>query len=288
MAWIKNFLLFQCATADTSSKFNKMKPSIQDNSDDSDGPISRGARRLAVAYAQQNQIAILDGATSAISNIVADPVTLAPPSNHPIIPATARIQKPRRVLMNGIAKFPVWMEVTDPIDPLSDGTSKRRIVFDDGTAECLGIDHTKTGSGIIHSSKTDNDTRPFNYSGMPELISDSDDSVDSFDLLNNDGVSSDTGASDSCAVSGNATKYVLRRAKPSSDVRSDVPPLNEQDPYKEAAHGSTSSSGLTGSSDGSLSDDFIDKNEPIVTHVQAKTLMRFFPIMCQDMIKNGI
>jgi hypothetical protein len=181
--------------------------------------------------------------------------------------------------------------------------TKRRIVIDDGTAVLVGIDHT--GPGITMSPPTDNDTRSLDYSSMPNLMSDSDDSNDSIDLLNgDDGVSSDTGSSDSCAVSRKARKYVLRRAKLTALSAVEMqqsglphlhehlgiadPPLTEQVPDIEAAHGSTSSSGCTGSSDGSLSDDFIDKNEPILSHLQATTLMRFFPIMCKQMIENGI
>ncbi len=216
-------------------------------------------------------------------------------SNHATFPATARMQKIKRVLMNGIDKFPVWMDVTDPNVALSDGVSKRRIVIDDGTAALFGIDLATTGPEITLSPPTDNDTRPFDYSNMPNLKSDSDDDcVDSIDLLNGDeGVSSDTGTSDSCAVSRKARKYVLRRAKLTALSDDEhlgvaVPAVTTQVPDIEAAHGSTSSSGFTGSSDGSLSDDFIDKNEPILTHLQAKTLMRFFPITCQKMIENGV
>jgi hypothetical protein len=212
-------------------------------------------------------------------------------SNGPTIPAT---RNRKRVLMDGIGKFPVWMNVTDPIDPLTDGASNRRIVINDGNAALLSNDHAKTSPGITMSPPTVVDTRPVDYSNMPELKSDSDDCVDSIDLLDgNDDVSSDTGTSDSCAVSRKARKYVLRRAKLTSlsddeHLKVAVPPLTEQVSDTEAAQGSTSSSSLTGSSEGSLSDDFIDKNEPSLTQVQATTLMRFFPIMCQKMIENGI
>ena len=46
----------------------------------------------------------------------------------------------------------------------------------------------------------------------------------------------------------------------------------------EAAHGSSTSSGSTGKSDGSLSGDFEDKTEPNFTWIQTKTLIRQFPI----------
>jgi hypothetical protein len=46
----------------------------------------------------------------------------------------------------------------------------------------------------------------------------------------------------------------------------------------EAAHGSSTSSGSTGNSDGSLSGDFEDKTDPKHTMLETKTLIRFFPI----------
>jgi hypothetical protein len=47
---------------------------------------------------------------------------------------------------------------------------------------------------------------------------------------------------------------------------------------REAAHGMSTSSGATGHSDGSLSGDFEDKNEPTFTLFESKTLIRFFPV----------
>ena len=47
---------------------------------------------------------------------------------------------------------------------------------------------------------------------------------------------------------------------------------------QEAAHGSTTSSGSTGYSDGSLSGDFEDKSDPNFTLLQTKLLIRSFPV----------
>jgi hypothetical protein len=47
---------------------------------------------------------------------------------------------------------------------------------------------------------------------------------------------------------------------------------------QEAAYGSSTSSGSTGVSDGSLSGDFQDNTDPIFTLLETKTLMRFFPV----------
>lgn len=47
---------------------------------------------------------------------------------------------------------------------------------------------------------------------------------------------------------------------------------------QEAAHGSSTSSGSTGDSDGSLSGDFQDNTSPIFTLLETKTLIRFFPV----------
>lgn len=185
-------------------------------------------------------------------------------SSTPTTPATTRNQHCKRVLTNGIAQFPVWIDVKETIDPLSDVAYKRRIVINDGIAD---------------------------LSGMPALMSDSDDSEtdEPIDLLNDDGVSS----TDRGAVSKTAQKYVLRGEKLTSvyddeHLGNAVPPLTEQVSHIETAHGSSTSSGSSGSCDGSLSDDFIDKNDLSLTHLQATTLMRFFPIMCQNMIENGI
>ncbi len=171
----------------------------------------------------------------------------------------------QRVLTNGIAKFPIWIDVT--IDPQSDVVTaavsqsqlyKRRIVINDGIAD---------------------------LSGMPALTSDSDasESDEPIDLLkSDDGVSS----ADFCSMT--AQKYVLRGGQLQQAEATTPPPLTKQ-VSDEAAHGSSSSSGTSGD-DGSLSDDrdFIDKNDISLTHLQATTLMRFFPIMCQNMIENGI
>jgi hypothetical protein len=46
----------------------------------------------------------------------------------------------------------------------------------------------------------------------------------------------------------------------------------------EASHGSTTTSGSTGYSDGSLSGDFEDKSDPNFTLLQTKTLIRSFPV----------
>jgi hypothetical protein len=169
----------------------------------------------------------------------------------------------QRVLTNGIAKFPIWIDAT--IDSQSDVVtaavsqsqlSKRRIVINDGIAD---------------------------LSGMPALNSDSDDSESDIDLLNSDdGVSSP----DFCCMT--AQKYVLRGGQLQHADAPTPPPLTKQ-VSDEAAHGSSTSSGTSGD-DGSLSDDrdFIDKNDLSLTHLQATTLMRFFPIMCQNIIENGI
>ncbi len=47
---------------------------------------------------------------------------------------------------------------------------------------------------------------------------------------------------------------------------------------REAAHGCSTSSGSTGKSDGSLSDDFEDKTNPTFTLLETKTLIRYFPV----------
>ena len=172
--------------------------------------------------------------------------------NQSSTPATTRNAK--RVLTNGIAQFPVWIDV---IDPLS--ASKRRI----------------------------------DISGMPVLNSDSDDSGsdEPVDLLEcDDGVSAadrvadGVSSADFCCMT--AQKYVLRGGQLQHADAPTPPPLTKQ-VADEAAHGSSTSEGTSGD-DGSLSDDFIDKTDLSLTHLQAVTLMRFFPIMCQNMIENGI
>ena len=54
--------------------------------------------------------------------------------------------------------------------------------------------------------------------------------------------------------------------------------FTENVPVQEAAHGSSTSSGSTGDSDGSLSGDFQDNTDPIFTLLETKTLIRFFPV----------
>jgi hypothetical protein len=58
-----------------------------------------------------------------------------------------------------------------------------------------------------------------------------------------------------------------------------VPPRYSQYLDMEAAHGSSTSSGSTGSSDGSLSDDFIEKDDPqaLYTGNELQYLAKYFP-----------
>ena len=122
---------------------------------------------------------------------------------------------------------------------------KRRIIIedDDRSSDCIIIEDDDRSSDCTDHAE------PFDYSGMPALLSDSEDSVDEQAMSDEEG-----------------------------NLWNAVPPLLQQ-----AAHGSSTSSGSTGSSDGSLSDDFIDKSDPAFTFLQEKVLMRFFPILCKDM-----
>ena len=54
------------------------------------------------------------------------------------------------------------------------------------------------------------------------------------------------------------------------------PPFTSQYLATEAAYGDTSSSGSTGTSDGSLSDDFVEKEASLFTCEEANELQRFF------------
>jgi hypothetical protein len=159
----------------------------------------------------------------------------------------------RRYMCNGIAKFPVWMSVPD--------------------GEDVGVEQQSRGSPHTHCPFRATKRAPATLEQSPPRkavaeVCTSDDSDDCIDVLNS---------------TEDAELLDLRISVPLA-----VQPLSEQVSDIEAAHGSTTSSGSTGCSDESLSDDFIDKIEPGLTHVQEKILMRFFPIMCQHKIENGL
>jgi hypothetical protein len=194
-------------------------------------------------------------------------------------PVDTRIPQ-RRVLLNGIAQFPVFaveLQSRGPpnahaqLYPLAcESTGAHGTALSDSQADfrCLGKVDSRIATDVNEkddclplpkrriiiedddkSSNCSDHTEPCNYSGMPALLSDSDDSVDEQAMSDEEG-----------------------------NLWNAVPPLLQQ-----AAHGSSTSSGSTGSSDGSLSDEFIDKSDPAFTYLQEKVLMRYFPIMCKDM-----
>ena len=182
-----------------------------------------------------------------------------PPTKGGVVPVRAIKQRPPtkgRILVNGIAQFPVWMPGAHATGALDDenqcrgtlhahvqlfpGTAslqsgshspgrKRRVIInddddDDVVAAMDSTDHMATGPGNSQSPPPIND-EPVQMSdndNMPALLSDSDSDSDD---------SSDSGSS------------LL---------------------------------------------DFIDTAEPAVTLLQEKTLMRFFPITCKKNIDNGV
>ena len=195
-------------------------------------------------------------------------------------PVDTRIPQ-RRVLLNGIAQFPVFaveFQSRGPpnahaqLYPLAcECTGAHGAALSDSQADFrrLGKVHSHIHTDVYEkddclplpkrriiiedddrSSDCTDHAEPFDYSGMPALLSDSEDSVDEQAMSDEEG-----------------------------NLWNAVPPLLQQ-----AAHGSSTSSGSTGSSDGSLSDDFIDKSDPAFTFLQEKVLMRFFPILCKDML----
>ncbi len=83
------------------------------------------------------------------------------------------------------------------------------------------------------------------------------------------------------------TGSMRRQIISAAEAEESHPPTTMPNTARETEYGGTTSSGSTGSSDGSLSDDFIDKRETEFTPLQQKTLMRFFPIMMKNMIEGS-
>ena len=171
--------------------------------------------------------------------------------------------KKGRVLVNGIAKFPVWIDGAHAIGALDD------------EKQCRGTLHTHIkqfpSTASLHSGSHSPGRK------RRDIIDDDDDDV--------------VAANRMATVPGNSQSPPPINNEP---VQTSPPPINNEpvqmpDNDNMPALLSDSDSDSDDSSDsGSSLIDFIDTAEPALTLLQEKTLMRFFPITCKKNIENGV
>jgi hypothetical protein len=141
-------------------------------------------------------------------------------------------QQPRRVLANGIAKFPVWARSQKPPQQQLDVNSVKP------------VDNLQPDLDSVTSKSPSRLGAQLTFVDNPEL-----------------------------GVAGSEPTF-----EHECQLASVVRCKSLTNAVQEAAHGSSTSSGSTRDSDGSLSGDFQDNTDPIFTLLETKTLIRFFPV----------
>ena len=161
-----------------------------------------------------------------------------------------------RVLVNGIAKFPVWMADARAIGALDD------------ERQCRGTLHThiqlSPSTASLHSGSHSPGQK------RRDIIDDDDD----------DDVVAAMDCTDHMATGpGNSQSPPPINDEPVQISDNDNMPALLSDSDSDSDDSSDSGSSLL---------DFIDTAEPALTLLQEKTLMRFFPITCKKNIDNGV
>ena len=161
-----------------------------------------------------------------------------------------------RVLVNGIAKFPVWIAGAHAIGALDDED------------QCRGTLHTHIqlfpSTATLHSGSHS----PGKKRRVIIIDDDDDDVVAAMDSTNH-----------MATGPGNSQSPPPINNEPVQMPDNDNMPALLSDSDSDSDDSSDSGSSLI---------DFIDTAEPALTLLQEKTLMRFFPITCKKNIENGV